>query len=102
MCTLWHQLRFQNVKAENVVFGQFRTLIEIITVFLAVIKFLQLTFLLSDPNHTLWHQLRFQNVRAGYVVFGQFWTLNEIIAVFLAFIKILKIRVILPDIDYIP
>ncbi len=51
--TLRHQLRFQNVKAENVVFGQFRNLIEIITVFLAFIKILKITVILPDINYTL-------------------------------------------------
>ncbi len=68
---------------------------------LAVITFLKLNLLLSDPNYKLWHQLRFQNVKAENVVFGQFQTLTEIITVFLSFIKNLKITVIIPDIDYI-
>ncbi len=51
--TLWHQLRFQNVKAESVVFGQFRTLIKIITVFLAFIKILKMIVILTDINYTL-------------------------------------------------
>ncbi len=44
------QFRFQNIKVESVVFGQSFTLIEIFVVFLAVNKFLNLTYLLSDPN----------------------------------------------------
>ncbi len=35
--SLWHQVRFQNVKAENVIFGQFQTLTEIIMVFLSIV-----------------------------------------------------------------
>ncbi len=42
--------REENVKAEKVVFGQLFILIEIFMVFLAVIKFLKQTFLLTDPN----------------------------------------------------
>ncbi len=79
---LWHQRRFQNVKAENVVFGQFRTLIEIITVFLAFIKILKITVMLPDIDYTLWQKFRLQNVKADNVVFGQFRTLIEIITVF--------------------
>ncbi len=62
--TLRHQLRFQNVKAENVVFGQFRTLIEILTEVLAFIKILQKN---SDTArhrlHTLAKQIQLQNIK---------------------------------------
>ncbi len=59
--TLWHQRRFQNVKAENVVFGQFRTLIEIITVFLSFIKILKITVILPDIDYAAWQKFRLQN-----------------------------------------
>ncbi len=36
--SLWHQVRFQNVKAENAIFGRFRNLTVIITVFLSFVK----------------------------------------------------------------
>ncbi len=79
----WHQFRFQNVKVENVVFGQFFILIEILRYFLLFLIFLKQTFLLSDPNYSLWRQVRLNNVKAKNVVFCQFRTLIEIMTVLL-------------------
>ncbi len=60
--TLWHQLRFQNVKAGNVVFGQFQNLTVFITVFLSFIKNLKITVILPDIDYKVWQKFRVQNI----------------------------------------
>ncbi len=67
MYSLWHQVLFQNLDAENVVFGQFPNLTVIITVPLSFIKNLKITVTLPDIGdwyqwYQHWYQFRFQNV----------------------------------------